>query len=255
MTIDLKDLTITIPIKMDHDDRRRNLKTVMEYLTHNFDTNILICEQDSTEVPDLLKGYDFGYMTCSRTDGMIHRTYQLNIMAKAATTPYVANYDADVIVNPKQMIETMEMLRNGATMVLPYAGPCWDVNAQHHQKIFDEKSVEFIKDPKQFGGLMNNNSVGGALFWNRDNFIKGGMENEKFISWGFEDNERFARFNTLGYQVERASGFLLHLNHYRTPNSNHKHKFYANNQSMYNKIKGMNKAQLLNEIKTWKWCQ
>ena len=254
MTIDLKDLTITIPIKLDHDDRRRNVKTVMEFLSHNFDTNIIIHEQDTNEIPELLKDYKFEYMNSSRSDDLIHRTKQLNDMAKAAKTPFIANYDADVLMKPEQYVESMEMLRNGSTMVLPYEGPCWDVNPQHHQKIFDTKSVDFIEDPKLFGGLMNINSVGGALLWNKESFIKGGMENQNFISWGFEDNERFARFSKLGHKVDRAKGILLHLNHFRTPNSNHKHKFYANNMALFNKIKKMSKDQILAEVKTWDWC-
>lgn len=256
MAIDLKDLTFTIPVKVDHDDRVRNLKTVMEFISHNFDTNIIICEQDGDKIPDLFKNYKFQYMNCARPDGMIHRTYQLNIMAKAATTPFIANYDADVLMKPQQYIDGMNILRsNQANFVIPYAGPCWDVNPQHHQKIFNEHSIDFINEPKNFGGLMNNNSVGGVLFWNKADFIKGGMENENFISWGFEDNERFARFQTLGYTLKRTGGILFHLNHHRTANSNHKHKFYQQNMQTFNKIRSMNKEQLLKEVSTWGWCK
>ena len=256
MAIDLKDLTITIPVKLEHDDRKRNLKTVMEFLTHNFETNIIICEQDSNEVPELLKGFDFHYMKTTRDDGFIHRTHQLNIMAKEAKTPFVANYDADVLMKPAQYVEGMSFLRSGeVSMVIPYAGPCWDINASHHKRIVDENSVDFIEPPKNFGGLMNQNSVGGVLFWNKKDFISGGMENEHFISWGFEDNERFDRFPKLGYRMKRASGILFHLNHHRTPNSSPKHKFYQKNLAEYNRIKGMDKQKLLNEVKSWTWCK
>lgn len=252
--IDLKDLTITIPIRIDHDDRIRNLRVVMEFITNNFDTNIIICEQDSKEIQTILKDYTFDYIKTSRSDGLIHRTKQLNAMAHAAKTPYIANYDADVLMDPKQYMEGIQLLReNKASIVIPYAGPCWDVLPKFHQKIFDEKSVSFIDDPKKFGGLMNNNSVGGVLFWNKEHFIKGGMENERFISWGFEDNERFARFKTLGYPLVRTGGILLHLNHHRTPNSNEKHPHYHKNMNEFHRIRNMPKDTLLREVETWSW--
>ncbi|MFW6130641.1 MAG: galactosyltransferase-related protein [Atribacterota bacterium] len=227
----------------------------MEFITHTFNTNIIICEQDTEEVPSILKGYTFDYIKTERSDGLIHRTRQLNIMAHASKTPYIANYDADVLMKPKQYIDGMELLRkNEASIVIPYAGPFWDVNTEHHNRIMNEKSVDFIDDPKKFGGLMNKNSVGGVILWDREHFINGGMENEKFISWGFEDNERFIRFRTLGYELKRTDGILLHLNHHRTSNSNHKHKFYHNNLNEYNRIRSLDKVHIRQEVNSWKWC-
>jgi hypothetical protein len=254
--IELKDLTITIPVKIDHPDRSRNLKIVVDFLTRNLNTNIIVCEQDTEEVPNILKGYDFKYLTHKRSDNLIHRTFQLNYMAKAADTPFIANYDADVLVLPDLYHHSVNLLREGkASLVLPYAGPCYDVPVRYHDAILESGSLDCVGDITKTGGLMNPNSVGGAIFWNKDDFIKGGMENERFISWGFEDNERFYRFNTLGYPLLRSPGNLYHLNHFRTPNSNHTHKFYNNNKSEYDRIRRMNRMQLQNEVSTWDWCR
>jgi len=254
--IDLKDVTFTIPVKIDHPDRERNLKVVVDYILHNFNTTVIICEQDTNKVPNILDGYEFKYLSTSRPDNMIHRTFQLNHMAKHSTTPFIANYDADVLAPTDQFIECMELLRNGnATVSLPYFGPCYDISVSLHDKILETHSLECVGDVTKTGHLMNKNSVGGALFWNKEDFIKGGMENEKFISWGFEDNERFHRFDVLGYKMARAKGCLYHLNHYRTPNSNHTHKFYNNNNNEYKRIRNMNKQQLEAEIKNWNWTK
>jgi predicted glycosyltransferase involved in capsule biosynthesis len=250
--IDLLDTTFTIPIKIEHSDRERNLKIVVDYISATFNTNIIICEQDTDVAPELLKEYSIQYIKTSRDDGLIHRTRQLNIMAKMANTPFIVNYDADVLLLPNQIIESIKALKeNKKVIVSPYGGPCYDVPTRFHSRILEEKSLEFI-DIKHCG-LMNPNSVGGAVFWNKDEFIDGGMENERFISWGYEDNERFSRYKKLGYNLVRIPGVLYHLNHHRTPNSNHQHKFYTNNQSLFNKIDRMSKQQLVDEINTWSW--
>ena len=46
MKTDLTDVTFIIPVKIDSDDRRRNLKITLSYLQRNFDTNIIVCESD-----------------------------------------------------------------------------------------------------------------------------------------------------------------------------------------------------------------
>ena len=250
--IDLSDVTFTIPIKIEHDDRKRNLKIVIDYISHNFNTNIIICEQDTEVVPDILKDYTFEYIKTERSDGLIHRTRQLNIMAKMAKTPYIVNYDADVLLMPNQYVDAVNTLKQNKTAIVsPYSGPCYDVPVVFHDIIVSTKSLNSI--PVDKCSLMNKNSVGGAVFWNKDEFISGGMENENFISWGFEDNERFSRYKKLGYKLVRTSGIMYHLTHYRSINSNHKHPFYNNNQNLFHKIDGMTKDQLQNDIKTWKW--
>jgi hypothetical protein len=254
--IDLTDLTITIPVKIDHEDRKRNLKIVVDFLTRNLKTNIIICEQDTEEVPNILNGYNFKYLKNKRNDNLIHRTHQLNYMAKESKTPFIANYDADVLVLPKYYEDSLNLLRNKkCSAVIPYAGPCYDVPVNFHKEILSTGSLDCVGDIKKTCGLMNINAVGGALFWNKEDFISGGMENEKFISWGFEDNERFSRFKKLGYKIIRTEGNMYHLNHHRTPNSNNKHSFYTNNMNEFSRINNMSKQQIIKEISTWSWCK
>ena len=53
--IDLSDLTLMIPVKIDSDDRVLNLNVVATYLRHHFKTNIIIAEQGPEPIiPDVL---------------------------------------------------------------------------------------------------------------------------------------------------------------------------------------------------------
>ena len=44
--LDLKDVTFTIPVRIESEDRKRNLKTVIQYMVHHLDTNIIILVWD-----------------------------------------------------------------------------------------------------------------------------------------------------------------------------------------------------------------
>ena len=53
MKIDLKDVTFIIPIRIDSDDRKRNIDLVVSYLLTHFNTNVIIKESSSKQNFDL----------------------------------------------------------------------------------------------------------------------------------------------------------------------------------------------------------
>jgi hypothetical protein len=251
--IDLKDTTFVIPVKIEHPDRANNLKTVVDYLTNNLDTNIIIHEQDSDEVRKLLEGQTFQYMRSERTDDLLHRTKQLNDMVKASKTPIVVNYDADVLVEPSVYNNCATAIRqNQADMVLPYSGPCYNVPTAFHENIRKTNNVIDIDLKKCH--LMNPNAIGGAVFFNREKYIEGGLENERCLSWGYEDNERLYRFKTLGYRVVRTNNVLFHLTHHRSTNSIET-PHSTKNAGEFARIRRLSPAQLRQEVNSWTWTK
>lgn len=250
--IDLSDVTFTIPVKIESTERAENIKIVVNYLCRNFDTNIIIMEQDTGAIPSILKDYKYRYVKCSRSDGLIHRTKMLNDMCKMTTTKYISNYDADVVFTIQQYVDSLNMLReNKSDGVFPYGGDFRNIGGICKNRVLTDSSVNHIIPTEHT--CINNNSVGGAIFWNREVFIKGGMENENFLSWGWEDNERISRFKKLGYRVDRISGYLFHMTHARTHNSWLNNPHIQKNEQEFNKINSMNADQLRDYINTWSW--
>ena len=92
------------------------------------------------------------------------------------------------------------------------------------------------------------------MFFNKKSFISAGMENENYISYGPEDWERPIRFQTLGFKIERLDGNLYHINHWNGKNSSEDNPYYHHNNQEFEKIKKMNKQELQEYIKMWKWC-
>jgi hypothetical protein len=250
MKIDLKNLTFTIPVRIDSEDRAFNLNYIIEYLLHNFDTNIIVYENGPN--PVFKNKYNVTHVY-EQNEGVFHRTHYLNNMAKQTTTDFIANYDCDVIFPVKQVVKAYNLLINSSLdCVYPYSGYFVNIKRDVLNEIVDLDPVNLNPDIYQNFGK---NSFGGAVFWYKKAFIEGGMENENCISWGCEDWERLKRFETLGYKIGRVNGPLYHIDHVRSQDSSEANPFYNNNRKEFDKILNSKKENLLNYIKTWPWVK
>ena len=80
---------------------------------------------------------------------------------------------------------------------------------------------------------------GFVQFFNRGVYIEGGMENENFVAYAPEDAERYHRFKSFGYNVQRINNLVYHLEHSRTINSSLSNPFMANNNGEWEKARHM----------------
>lgn len=251
MKIDLSDTTFTIPIRIDHPDRLRNLTVIINYLKTNFRTNVIIGE--SASQPSLRNIFaTCGYIFYKSDDVLFHRTKVLNDLARACATPIVVNYDADVLVEPTRLAESINLIRNReADMVYPYDGKFRVVPPEIIERVATNLSIAGLNESNTW--LLHPNSFGGAIIWNKAKFMTVGMENENFVSWGMEDFERFTRARKLGAKIFRVNGTMYHLDHWRGPNSTDTSGMYAKNEAEYTKINEMTVEQLKDHMKTWSW--
>lgn len=250
--IDLKDLTFTIPVRYDTDHRIENLKFVIEYLRHHFDTNIIILEEANEKQFDWV---DAKYKFIKTEDPCLHRTRCLNLMAKMADTPYIANYDTDVIFPVIQYVASMKDLRSGKSDgIYPYGGRFLET-PRKYLKILQENGYNTDIINLKDCSTNHPESLGGAVLWNKRKFIEMGMENENFKSWGWEDNERYSRAKKLGIRVRRVSGPLFHISHKRLEDSKPNNRHYKKNEQEFQKVRAMKKEQLKKYVKEWDWVK
>ena len=261
MKRDLKDCTFIIPIRIESEDRLRNVITVLLFLISNFDTNIIVKEVDKHSVfseralPQIL---EFGEDTsCIRhifeqsDDRLFLREKILNEMLVETTTNVVVNYDCDVLFEPDVYVEAYRrIMEDECDMVYPYGEGPW----QFRVKATDEVVSEFLTQDFNFGILENaswldNAGEGWVQFLNRDVYFEGGMENENFMGSAPDDFERRYRFTTLGYRVHRLTNHICHLEHSRGmnsyPQSMTQHPYWEHNWGLWEQLKTYNKEQLI----------
>ena len=245
--MDLKDITFTIPVRIESTDRLNNLNYIVEFLLHNFDTNIIVYENGPAQVYENKR--QIKHIFEQNNNALFHRTKYLNHMARLATTNYIANYDCDVFFPVKQIVRAYQILVNNETDgIFPYDGLFVNVPKNVPPLTYNVDGLN-PNDYSNFG----KNSMGGAIFWNKKVFMDGGMENEHFVSWGCEDWERLNRFTKLGYRIGRVKGPLYHITHSRNQNSSEENPHYQNNEVEFHKVNNMTKEQLQAYIKTWPW--
>jgi 2-polyprenyl-3-methyl-5-hydroxy-6-metoxy-1,4-benzoquinol methylase len=251
--LDLKDVTFTIPVKLDHEDRRKNLNLSLCLLQRDFNANYIVGEQGGNKFEYIGKWAK--YITYPYDQ--FHRTKMLNEMAKVADTPIIVNWDADMICPPLQLYLAVEAIRNGADMVYPYDGSFARVPRQQWFRPIEKHLDIGIVGATQFngkrGGPMPTSSVGGAVLFKKQSFIEGGMENEYMISYAPEDCERYDRFNMLGFDVRRVPGTIYHMDHFIGIDSTSRQPLFKENKAELEKIRSMTKAQLWEYVSTWPW--
>ena len=253
MREDLKDLTIVFPTYIDSEDRLSNLRVVLDYIRHHFDTNIIISEMDTeSKLGDLdLTGVQHIFTPYTK---MFRKHISVNIGVRAVKTKVFSLYDCDIILHPKQISKSTELILDDTfDVVYPYDGRFYDVPKSHHAELSDTNSTDWIK--LEDCELFNPHSCGGAVFFNTDVFWEGGGGNEHFIGVGYEDDEIWNRYRNLGFRVARLERQLYHLNHDRKETSWNHNPNTEHNRVLVDKLFKMSPDQLREEIKTWPWLQ
>lgn len=251
--LDLRDATFTIPVFIDHVDRAQNLELSVCMLQRDLDTNILIGEQGSSCAAHMAASCQYGAFPAMKA---FHRTKMLNDMARAAETPLVVNWDADVFVPPLQHLLAAEALRGDADVVYPFDGRCARVPRTWHRRLERALDIGIVGDT-EFRGKATataSKSVGCAIYFRRDAFLAGGGENEHMVSFGPEDVERWHRFHALGYDVRRVPGALYHLDHWCGPDSSSRNPHFRHNHRELRRVQAMDRPTLEAYVRSWPWA-
>jgi len=254
--IDLSKATFIIPIRIESDDRLRNVITSVCFLLSNFKTNIIIKEVDKTSVfsekayPQIKEFCDtvedLTHVFEQSDDPAFHRQKVLNDMVMMSETECVVNYDCDIILPIASITQAYDRIMNKTSdVVYPYG------NGDFQLQVFanDEVVTDFLVNDFRFKALSDvskpyDAKYGFVQFFNRDVYIEGGLENENFVAYAPEDVERYYRYTTLGYKVSRINDLIYHLEHSRTPNSWLNNPYMHSNNIEWEKIQKMDKETL-----------
>jgi len=270
--IDLSKLTFLIPIRIDSDDRIRNIITVLCYLLKNFNTNIILKEVDNEKyfqsyalpqikefVEDDINQLD--YIFEKSNDPVFYRMQIINEMLERSKTEVIVNYDCDVLLKPDTYIKCYNLIIDKTyDVIYPYGF------GYYQKQIYanDELVSEFLNNNFNFSILEQQQNTeisqyGHVQFFNRRVYIEGGMENENFRGSSPEDKERFFRFNKLGYNVGRIDDHVYHLEHSRGDNSwpvsYQKNPYMKENLELWDFLQRLDKKQLINYYTSQKYLR
>lgn len=250
--INLLDTTFIIPIKIEHRDRYRNAKTVLNFLNVHFKTNVFIYEISESESKlnflDELENLNITNWIAP-SEGPFHRTKYLNRMLDEVTTPVVVNYDIDIILSPENYLECQNLiLQAEADVIYPYEF------GQGQYQVFGDIDLDgFYKSGYDVNFLnssgktiINSAECGHCIFFNTEIYKKAKGENERFISYGPEDKERMYRFINMGKKVIWREGEkVYHFEHYRGNDSWGTNPHFQENWKVFDEIKSLSPEGLM----------
>ena len=246
----LNKTTFIIPVCIESDDRYNNAKSVLGFLNKNFKTNVIIHEltKDKSKLDFIgsLKNLKIKHIVEISSLEYYHRTRQLNEMLNIVNTPVVVNYDIDVILPVDSYIESEKLIIEGTSdFVYPYGDGQYQreislaFNRNDFNVNFDLQSI----DNKLLKTITS--KYGHCVFANTKKYIECGGENENFIGYGPEDQERENRFITLKYNVSRVDNLVYHFEHSRTQFSNGSSKYFDLNHKLFDKLLAMDYKTML----------
>ena len=277
MSIDLKNTTFIIPLRVDTGDRLRNVVLSTAFLLNKFDTNVIIKEVDSERrfeaycLPIIKRLADTTNLNHifemeTRTDDAFHRTKILNDMVMEATTDVVVNYDTDILLPISSYVEAVDMLKGKWDVVYPYR---FGEKGERKVKLDftirtpeDMANFENYPEVKKFVSSYDPDSFanyfyyphqqgegwaeyGMVQFFNRQVYLDGFLENEGFIAYAPEDVERHHRWTLLEYNIGRVNNYAYHLEHERTQNSWFHNPHMQRNNELWEHLRKLSKEQII----------
>ncbi len=222
MKVNLQNVTVLIPVRIDSIIRLENVLAVISYLWENFELNIMVWEAapyNNHKLQRLLPSnvlYEFSV----DNDPVFYRTKYINNMAQMQKSGIVAVWDADVLLPVHQVSTAVSLITtNDCDIVYPYDGIFLDTSICIRQMYMENPNVSLLEElAPMMPSLYGKGSFGGVFFVDAEVYRRTGMENLNFYGWGAEDWERYERWRNMGYKIGRVKGDLFHLWHPRDMN-------------------------------------
>ncbi len=223
MKYSFDNLTFIIPVRIDSIIRLENILAVLRLIC-SLDSYVIVYEANKYKnnfLKKLLPKNDkLIYRYIPDNDSVFYRTHYLNMMTKEVRTRFVAIWDADLIVAPQQIQQSITSLsQENADMSFPYNGRFLDLGYTIRTHYIVNHNIKYLlKYQSYMDCLYGDNFVGGGIIVNKEKYIAAGMENEKFYGWGPEDLDRVLRWDNMNYRIHRSDGPMFHLTHPRDLN-------------------------------------
>jgi len=251
----MMDLTFLIPIRIETEDRLRNVISSVSYLLKHIPAKVIVKEVSNhptfqfRALPEIKKYVDTSNLTYlyeESQEPLFCKSKVLNDLIVASDTKVVANYDADCILPINSYHHAYSIINDDLVdVVYPYQCGVYQWCSEYNQEIYEKFIATLDASILDQSKKLSNSTIGWTQFIKRQVYIDSYMMNENFISWGCEDDEFYYRMSILGKRIARVNNYVYHLEHSRTHNSWFSNPNFNNNWQLWNMIKTFDKEQLV----------
>lgn len=212
-------------------DRYNNLIKILEWLKliQIPDLEVVIVEQDSESklIPQQLP-LSVKHIFV-KNPNLFNRSWGFNVAVRNTTNPILFFGDSDMIVNPSQILEAINLLKTSQFDVVSPFAQCLELTLEE-TAVLDLKTFNYLLEKVPRGGM---NFCSGIVAYNRTALERIYAWDERFEGWGGEDDIQFMKTRQmLKYVMLNAKCY--HLFHERSKNDgSNRHDNYQNNLRLF----------------------
>jgi predicted glycosyltransferase involved in capsule biosynthesis len=267
MVYDLKGITFCFHVRIDTEERLRNIQIITNYYRKHCSNFQFIFFEDAQK-PTLLNHInltdnDKYIFVCNNSEWIKARGF--NTGARLSDNNILVFHDIDVILHPEQLLEGKTYLNDSPKTGLLYPNDGLFIFAKQELKDKFATSLDYdilyenlppirqVLYETKFIKVVDTQTVGGGVMARKDNFLLFKGYNPFFKGWGYEDDEIAHRVHKLGYDVVRLNNKpIWHLPHTGINASKREtNEFHEQNKSICSWVGKQTKESLEEYINTW----
>jgi predicted glycosyltransferase involved in capsule biosynthesis len=217
----LPKLSFITHYRKDSDDREFNLKRILKFLNDNFNAEIIVINDkpDKDEYPTWIEEI-VDNLIIFNNNLEYKRCYCLTKAAKESKGDILCFWDSDIMIDPKFIAEAYEKIISGEfDHIYPYNGLFINVEKESFDVLGEKNPTDLFIDRYNSEhpsfSVSHTMSCGGCLLISKESYDKIGGYDERFIGWGYEDNDilqRSSRYNKVGRILDN-NAICWHLQH------------------------------------------
>lgn len=249
----MKAFSFIIPVRIDNEDRLRNLQATLNYLFRHFTKSevIIVENAQQRQVTDLLSSFPSVKYVFIENAHEFARSRTINAGARVAEREYLVIYDLDVFISPAALQRSARILGRGhKKVILPHNTIFMNVSGETKRKIMDSLDISSLPVIHSLRSIIANPELSiypvssGVVIFERSAFLIAGGFNRNMTSYGWEDVEILKRMFKLGFYSHILGGYnVIHLDHKRGSDSQI-NAFYLKNKAEYLRVKQMSAKEL-----------
>jgi glycosyltransferase involved in cell wall biosynthesis len=218
----IMDVTFLLILRIDSYEQIENTNVIIKYLANNFRATIRILEADKIQqyFPEI-KTDGVCYEFVQDNSGILLKNRLIEYLIPTVHTSIFSVWNVDTIVPIKQVLEVVEKLRSGNTvMSLPYDGRIYCCDKIMSKVFKQTQSIDLLQKHYSAFELSEGwNSCEAVFFADKKRYMETGPENKNILNQKIADAERIKRMEVAGISILRTNGPVFRLWHPEIGNS------------------------------------
>lgn len=252
--INIVNKSIIISYKKDNDEREKNLKRLLYWLSYAQDTltEIILVEQGPESTInwiDEIKGKEYIKHIFIKNDGIFNLGWGYNVGVKASSTDLLIFNSVDVIVS-HLFIKNAHQIIHGCDFVKGYSNLI-ELDKEDTEKYIQ---INYRISPNAKHVLVTDNTLANGVFMiKKDVYLMMKGFDEDCYGYGYQDYIFDQKMKILDFKTKVLKETAIEMYHRKEKNGMY-YYFTKANEELYNEYKEFDKDDLiekLNDINVW----